>query len=115
MPTVFGFLGPATTVPLNTSQHVAVTYGSETHLNFHCVSWSRHPVFLMMKITKILGLLAVFSSSCATRVEVEPRPAGWVTPKLTAAAQTGQLVDLNYALSGPWAAIFFYPVADTFW
>jgi|GEM_PF-3437092 len=69
----------------------------------------------MMNVTNFLVLLAILFSSCATREEVEPRPLGWVTPKLTAAAQTGQLVDLKYALRGPWAAVFFYPVADTFW
>lgn len=69
----------------------------------------------MMKITKILGLLAILVSSCATREQVEPRPIGWQTPKLSAPAQTGQMVDLKYALSGPWAAVFFYPVADTPW
>ena len=67
-----------------------------------------------MKILLALGsAVTLLVSSCSNHPEVEPRPLGWQTPKLSAPAQTGQMVDLKYALSGPWAAVFFYPVADT--
>jgi len=73
-------------------------------------------ILQIMKTGHLLGtLFTILISSCSHHPKVEPRPAGWQAPRLTAPAQTGQMVDLKFALSGPWAAVFFYPVADTPW
>lgn len=59
----------------------------------------------------LLALLAV--TSCVTYKDVAPHTNGWRSPSLSAPAQTGQMVNLKRATSGPWAIVFFYPKADT--
>ena len=62
-------------------------------------------------LSLLVSLLAV--TGCVTYQDVPPHTNGWRSPSLTAPAQTGQMVNLKRATSGPWAIVFFYPKADT--
>jgi len=62
-------------------------------------------------LSLLLSLLAV--TGCVTYENVAPHANGWRSPSLAAPAQTGEMVNLQQATSGPWAIVFFYPKADT--
>jgi hypothetical protein len=64
-----------------------------------------------LMVCLLMSLLAV--TGCVTYKDVAPHTSGWRSPSLSARAQTGQIVNLKRATSGPWAIVFFYPKADT--
>jgi len=61
----------------------------------------------------IITYLTAFLVSCATTPLPVAHTHNWKAPSLSAPAQNGKMVNIQQATSGPWAAVFFYPKADT--
>lgn len=58
-------------------------------------------------------MMAVALTGCVVYQNIEPQPLGWTSPSLSAQRQDGKVINMKSATSGPWAAVFFYPEADT--